>query len=360
MNTIKYVENGKIGEDGRMGREAVPLKSTQGLSLFNASGDVADNALGFKYAIDTLSFIKAEVTTQQFYEIPFADYLDVSVGRGTWSDQIFTNVSFSNAADFASGIINTGANTRFANVDAAVSPIAQKVRLWAKQLTYNIAEIEQALQSNNWDPIMAKEQARKENFDLGIQEIAFNGLTGDTTDIPGLLNNPGVVVDTTTITALISSLGAANLATFVQNLIKTFFIGTNTTTDTGANYTRMPTHFAIPYSDWLGLSTPFPGTVGTYPLPMIDYLLMAFRAQTQNPNFTIYPLAYCDPGHSPNGLTNYVLYRKDPRNLMMELPIGYTTTQANTLNNFSFQNVGYARFSGVGVFRTRMVRYYQF
>ncbi len=359
MKTIQYVENGKHDHAGNPCREPVAVKSTQGLSLFNAAGDISDNSLGFKYAIDTLSFIKAEVTTQIFYEIPFADYIDVAVGRGTWSDQIFTNTSFSNAADFASGIINTGANTRFANVDAAVSPIAQKVRLWGKQLTYSIPEIEQALQANNWDPIMAKEMARKENFDLGIQEVAFNGLTGDTTDIPGLLNNPGVTVDTTTIVRLISSNSAAQLSTFVQALIASFFIGTGGS-DTGANYTRMPTHFGIPYSDWLGLSVPFPGTVGTYPLPMIDYLLMAFRAQTQNPNFMIYPLAYCDPAHSPNGLTNYVLYRKDPRNLMMELPIGYTVTQANTLNNFSFQNVGYARFSGVGVFRPRMVRYYQF
>lgn len=358
MNTIRYIENGKIGENGRPTREAVPVKSTQGLSLFNAAGDISDQSTGFKYAIDTLSFIKAEVTTQQFYEIPFADYLDVAVGRGSWSDQIFTNVSLNTAGNFASGIINTGANTRFASVDAAVSPIGQAARLWAKQLSYNISEVEQALQANNWDPIMAKEMSRKENFDLGIQEVAFIGLTGDT-EVPGLLNNANVTVDTTTITALISGLSAANLATFVQTLIKSFFIG-NGGADTGANYTRMPTHFAIPYADWLGLSTPFPGTVGTYPLPMIDYLLMAFRAQTMNPNFMIYPVAYCDPAHNPNGLTNYCLYRKDPRNLMMELPIGYTTTQANTLNNFSFQNVGYARFTGVGVFRNRMVRYYQF
>lgn len=359
MNTIRYIENGKLDERGAPQREAVPVKSTQGLSLFNAAGDVSDQSTGFKYATDTLSFIKAEVTKQEFYEIPFADYLDVAVGRGSWSDQIFTNVSFSNAASFASGIINTGSNTRFASVDAAVSPISQKIRLWAKQLSYNISEVEQALQANNWDPIMAKEQARKENFDLGIQEVAFVGLSGDA-DITGLLNNPNVTIDTTTIVRLISTNTAAQLATLVQTLIKSFFIGTNTTTDTGANYTRMPTHFAIPYADWLGLSTPFPGTVGTYPLPMIDYLLMAFKAQTKNPNFEIYPVAYCDPGHNPNGLTNYCLYRRDPRNLMMELPIGYTTTQANTLNNFSFQNVGYARFGGVGVFRNKMIRYFQF
>lgn len=358
MNTIKYVENGKVDEQGRPERVAQPLRSTNGLSLFNAAGDISDQSTGFQYAIDTMSFIKSEITEQKFYTIPFADFIPVSVGRGNWSDTIFTNVSFSNAGDFAAGFINTGLNNRFAGVDAAVAPKSQKIRTWAKQLTYSIAEVEQALQANNWDPIMAKERARKENFDLGVQELSFIGVTGDA-DITGLLNNTGVTVDTTTITALISSLNAANLATFVQNLIKSYFLGTSGS-DVGTQYTAMPTHFAIPYADWLGLSTPFPGSVGTYPLPMIDYLLDAFKRQTMNPNFQIYPVAYCDPAKSASGLTEYALYRKDPRSLMMEIPIGYTTTAANSVNNFTFQNVGYARVGGVGVFRNLEIRYFHF
>ena len=138
MNTIRFVENGKIDDYGRPMRVAEAIRSTQGLSLFNSSGDVSDQATGFKYAIDTMSFIKSEITEQKFYTIPFADYLPVSVGRGSWADAIFTNVSFSNAGDFASGFINTGLNTRFAGVDAAVAPKSQKIRTWAKQLTYSI------------------------------------------------------------------------------------------------------------------------------------------------------------------------------------------------------------------------------
>jgi hypothetical protein len=352
MNTIRYVEN------GRGGREPVEVKSIQGLSLFNAAGDVSDQSTGFKYAIDTLSFIKAEITEQKFYKVNFADYMPVSVGRGNYSDDIWTNTSFSNAGSFASGIIGTGSNSRFASVDASVSPKSQQVRMWAKQLNYNIVEIEKALQANNWDPIMAKERARKENCDLGLQEVAFIGLSTDSA-ITGLLTNPNVTIDTTTITALISSLGAANLATFVQTLIKSYFIGTGGS-DVGAQYTQMPTDFLVPYADWLGLSVPFPGTVGTYPLPMIDYLNMAFKAQTQNPNFRIRPIAYCDPANNPSALHIYCLYNNDPRSLMMEIPIGYTTSSANTLNGFSFQNVGYTRFTGVGVIRNLEVRYFQF
>ncbi len=352
MNTIRYRTNGK-GE-----REAEPVKSTQGLSLFNASGDINDQSTGFKYSIDTMAFIKAEITEQKFYTVPFADYIPTAVGRGNWSDQIFTNVSFSNAGPFANGFIDTGLNTRFAGVDAAVAQKSQYVRTWAKQLTYSIVEVEQALQANNWDPIMAKARALKENYDLGIQALAFNGVSGDA-NMTGLLNNAGCTVDAaSTIAALISTKSAADIATLVQALIKSYFSGTAQTGDAGTSFTAMPTHFIMPWSDYLGCATPFPGTVGTYPLPLIDYLLMAFKMQTQNPEFKIVPVAYCEPANSVSTQYEYCLFRKDPRSLLFELPIGFTMTQANTLNNFNFQAVGYARVAGVGVFRNAEVRYF--
>lgn len=354
MKTIQYVENGRTDEQGNPLREPVPVRSTQGLSLFNANGDVSDAATGFKYAIDTLSFIKAEVTTQKFYKVPFADFIPVAVGRGNFSEDIFTNVSFSNAGSFAAGIINTGSNTRMANVDAAVSKKSQAVRLWAKQLTYSVPEVEQALQSNNWDPIMAKEQARKENWDLGLQEVAFLGLKGDD-DITGLLNQPDATINTTFITEPISTMDATEFNVFVRDLISLYF--------TAVNSTQMPTDFVIPYSDFLGLQTLVAGTVGTYPLPKIEYLLQAFRAATQNPNFQIRPLAYAEAARNTAFGINkqcYALYNKDPRTMQMEVPIQYTTTNANTLNNFSFQNVGYGRFSGLGLFRNLELLYFRY
>lgn len=355
MKTIQYVENGRCDDEGKPIRVPVPVRSTNGLSLFNANGDVADSATGFKYAIDTMSFIKAEVTTQKFYKVPFADFIPVAVGRGNFSEQIFTNVSFSNAGSFASGIINTGSNTRLANVDAATAKKVQQVRLWAKQLTYSIPEIEQALQANNWDPIMAKEQSRKENWDLGIQEVAFLGLLGDATDIPGLLNQADVTIDTTFITAPISGLDAAGFKTFVAGLISEYFLATNST--------QMPTDFVIPYSDFLGLQVLVPGSAGTFPIPMMDYLMKAFKDATQNPNFSVRPLAYCEASRNTAAGINkqcYVLYNKDPRTMQMEVPIQYTTTNANTVNNFSFQNVGYGRFSGLGLFRNLEMLYFRY
>lgn len=348
MKTIQYVENG-LGD-----RVPDPIRSTNGLSLFNANGDVSDASTGFKYAIDTMSFIKAEVIKQKFYEVAFGDFMPVQLGRGNYAEEIFTNVEFSNAANFASGILNTGSNTRLAGVDVATGKKSQKARLWGKQLTYNIAEIEQALQANNWDPIMAKEKSRKKNYDLGLQEVAFLGLTGFTT-VTGLLNQADATVNTSVITEAISAMDATELPVFIGALISTYFTATAST--------AMPTHFVIPYTDFLALSMPFANSVGTFPVSKMTVLLQAFKEQTQNPNFKILPCAYCEAARNTAAGINkqcYALYRYDPESLLMEVPIAYTTTAVGTQNNFSFQNIAYSRFSGMGLFRNLELLYFRY
>ncbi len=50
----------------------------------------------------------------------------------------------------------------------------------------------------------------------------------------------------------------------------------------------------------------------------------------------------------------------NPESMKMELPVNYQTTQPNSLNNFSFQNVGYGQYTGLGVFRNLELIYFQF
>lgn len=349
MNTIRFVQNG-VGE-----MEPVPVKSTQGLSLFNANGDVSDSATGFKYATDTLSYIKQEVTRQKFHTVNFADYMPVSIGRGGFAEQIFTNLRFSNGGSFASGIISTGANTRLANVDVSSAKKSQAIKLWAKQLTYSIPEVEQALQANNWDTIMDKEASRKENWDLGLQEVAFLGLQNDS-DVTGLLNQADATIDTTTITKAIKSMSAAELKTLVGNLIGVYFAATNST--------QMPTKFVIPFSDFLGLTVMVENAVGAIAgVPVLTYLLTAFREATRNPNFQILPSAYAEAAaNTAYGINKqcYALYNDDPRSMQMEVPIQYTTSSVGTSNNWTFQNVGYGRFGGLGLFRNLELIYFRY
>lgn len=350
MKSIQFVQN------GRGDAEPQAVRSTQGLSLLNANGDVNSTGMGFQIAIDTLTYIKKQVTTQKFYQVAPADFVPLAVGDGAFAATILTNLEFSNADDFETGNIRTGeSNARLAAADASVASKSVKVVNWAKQIGYSIFDIEQALMANNWDPIMAKERARKKNWDLGIQEMCFIGSKSDT-GVTGLLNNANVTINTTFITAPISGLNAADFSTFVAGLISTYFTATRST--------QMPTNFVIPYTDFLGLQNLTPGTVGTYPISKMEYLLKAFKAATQNDSFQIQPLAYCDAANnsSRTGLNKqcYVLLNKDPESIRMDIPVDYTTTQPNTNNNFQFQNVGYGQYTGVGVYRNLEVLYFQY
>jgi hypothetical protein len=220
-------------------------------------------------------------------------------------------------------------------------------------MEYTIFDVEQALLANNWDIIERKHVARKKNWDLGIQKIAFLGSTTDTR-LPGLLTNTNINTNTSLITAYINSLSATNLQTFVTTLINTYFANTNST--------AMPNRFVIPYADWTGLPALTPGTVGTYPVPLIEYLEKAFKAAVSpyEKDFKIIPLAYCDAANNSAGLHYYMLYRDDPETIRMDIPVPYTTTQPNSLNNFSFADVGYGQYTGCNVYRNLEVMRFQF
>jgi hypothetical protein len=353
VKSIQYVQNGR-GES-----EPSAVRSTQGLSLLNANGDVNSTGMGYQIAIDTLTYIKKQVTTQKFYQVAPADFIPVAVGDGAFAATILTNLEFSNADDFEKGVIRSGeSGGRLAAADASVASKSVKVVNWAKQIGYTIFDIEQALMANNWDPIMAKERARKKNWDLGIQEMAFLGSKSDT-GVTGLLNNANVTINTSLITAAINGLSAANFATFVAGLISTYFTATNST--------QMPTTFVIPYTDFLGLQTMTPNVIGasegTYPISKLDFLLRAFRGATQNQGFEIKPLAYCDAANNSSRSINkqcYILLNKDAESIRMDIPVDYTTTQPNSVNNFQFQNVGYGQYTGVGVYRNLETLYFQY
>jgi hypothetical protein len=345
MRSIQFVENGKGHKE--------PRELRHGMSLRNAAGDINDNSTGFQIAIDTLTFIKKQVVEQKFYEVEggLAKYVPLEVGDGAFSQSILTNLEYSSGGDFETGIINTGtANDRLAQADAAVSSKTVQVANWAKGIGYSIFDIEQALAANNWDPVIAKERARKKNWDLGLQALTFMGLKSNPTAFPGLLTSPTINVNNTLIQEPISQMNAVELNTFVATLISAYF--------TNANKTARPDRFIIPYSDFFGLQTMTPNVIGAgegnYPISRLEFLLRAFRLASQNPNFEILPLAYCDADtNSAWGVDKqiYLLYRYDRDSVRMDLPVDYTVTQANTMNNFQFQSAAYGQFTGVHFYR---------
>lgn len=324
-----------------------------GMTLRNANGDINTSSLGYQYAVQTTTLVRPQVVNQKYYEIPPAEYVPIVIGNGAWMENILTNVQFDAAGDFESGVISVADPSRLAQVNAGVAPVLAKIVTWAKGYQYSTPELEKALAANNWDVIAAKMAALKRNWDLGIQKIAFLGSKFDPTNVSGLLSNPQVNVSTAVITAGIGTLTTANFATLVGALLADYFANTNST--------AMPNVLLMPMSDYLSLAVP---VSQTYPnISMLTFLEDALKRMTQEPNFMIRGIPYANKainaGYWAAGGTNrYVLYRKDPETLRLDIPVDFMLNAPGTSNNFNWEGVAVGQFTGVQIYRPAEVRYY--
>ncbi len=312
------------------------------------------NSLGYEVNLTSLTAISKRISEQKFFKIAPADYMPVVVGEGTWSAELLTYRSFSLGGDFEKGIINTGAdNSRLARADAGVDSITVPITNWSMEIGWSIFDIQMASKSGNWDIVTAKEKARKIEWDLGIQKIAFLGLLSNP-GVYGLLTQPDVTSNTADITKYIKDMTASQFNTFISVIIGDY--------QTNCQYTAMPDRFIIPNVDYNGLAS-FPDS--TYPLKTkLEILLDAFKTLTMNPNFKIMPCAYADEVNnaSVTGLNKnrYTLLNGDPDSVRMDIPLDYTNTMANTINGMTYQNVGYGQFTGVKAYRPLEMLYFDF
>lgn len=312
------------------------------------------NSLGYEISITTLTAIMKKITTQKFFEIAPADYLPVRVGEGAWSSNLTTYRSFDMAQQFETGIINTGGgNARQAAADAGVDALNILVYNWTKSIGWSIFDLELAAKSGNWDLVTAKEKARKRNWDLGIQRISFlgaRGLNSTGGSCLGLLNQAGITVNTAIIPKAIKTMTPTELNTFQQGVLEAY--------RSNCNRTAWPTHFVIPESDYNGLASQ---SSEDFPIKSkLQLLEEAFKVTTRNPNFKILPLAYGDIAYSGFTYQQYVLYNYEEESLRMDIPVDYTNTLANSLDNFSFQNAGYGQFTGALAYRPLEMLYFQY
>jgi hypothetical protein len=317
------------------------------------------NALGYEIPITTLTTIMKKVTEQKFFEVAPADYLPVRVGEGAWSAQLTTYRSFDIADQFETGIINTGGgNARQASASAAVDALNIKVFNWAKSIGWSIFDLELAAKSGNWDLVTSQEKSRKRNWDLGIQRVAFLGARGSNTSggsCLGLLNQSGVSVNTTVITKPISSMTTTELKAFCAAIVEAY--------RSNNNRTAWPTHFIIPESDYNGLASQ---ASPDFPIKSTLQLLEEmFQVICRNKSFKILPLAYADAAYHADvtsiaGKQVYVLLNYDEESLRMDIPVDYTNTLANSIDNFGFQNAGYGQFTGVLAYRPLEMLYFEY
>lgn len=310
------------------------------------------NSLGYEVAITTVTTIMKKVSEQKFYQIFPADYFPVVAGEGAWSTNLTTYRSFQLGQPFEDGIINLGGqNSRLASADAGVDALNILVYNWAKEIQYTIMELEIASKSGNWDLVAAKEETRKTNWDLGIQKIAFLGalnLNGASGTCLGLLNQPGITTNTTVIPQLIYTMTTTQLQTLCAKLILTY--------RQNCNYTAWPTHFVIPEDDYNGLAAQ---SSPDFPIKSILQVLEeSLQIVTRNKNFKILPLAYGNLLQNGGSNFIYTLLRYDEKSLRMSVPVPYTNTLANSINNFQFQSAAYGQFTGVQVLRPLEMMYF--
>jgi len=300
-----------------------------------ATGEIMKNSLGYQQVISTLTAVGRKVSEQKFYEIPPADYVPMVMGNGAYKRAIINWRTYVKGEGFASGIIgNAGNEAKLARVDAAFDTISQNVMSWAKSISYNLFELQEALQANTlFSLIEARELARRKEWDLGIQRLAFMGIGSET----GLLNNANVANDTSTISDRINHFSAANFNVFVGAVWEAY--------RANCNRTARATHFVIPEADWNGLIN-FPDA--TYPLKTrLQLLEEAFKTISMNQNFKILPCAYADKANYDTTNNKYCLLNYDESSVKMDIPIDYVQTTAGTVNGFTWENVAYGSFTGV-------------
>ena len=317
--------------------------------LRNANGDVDPSSLGYQYAIRTTTALRAKSLKQKFYEIPPADYVPVIPGEGAWRQEIRTNLEYAVSGDFEAGIINTGQNqAQLASVDVMLGNKNAKIKTWAKGYEYSIPELELALASTNWDVVGGKTDALKKNWDLGLQKVAFLGMLADS-DVPGLLTNPDVTIDTTTIIENLSAMSADDIQAFVANVLAVF--------RANANYTAWPNRFVIPEDDWVGLGS---ATSADFPIgDKITYLENFFKRLTGRADFKILPLVYGNKAQNTAEINHfrYALYNDDAETLRMDMPVPFQFINP-TPRAISFEGAAVGQHTGCIVYRPREVVYF--
>jgi len=319
-------------------------------ALNNSTGIFSPSEAGYQYAIDTLSYLRAEVIEQKFYEVPIAEYFDVDVGQAAYASEIVQNMSIQTGGDFFSGDVSANGNMgQLEGVGAFVTPIRIPTQYWLKKVNWNILEIKQAAQFQRWDVVEERLKSLKKDWDLGLQEVSFLGHPNIST-LTGLINNPDLTPNTTLISSPLSEMTTAEFKSFVANVLKTYW--------TYSNKTAKPDTFIIPTTDFLGLGD-FVSDLDVR-MSKIEYLEKIFKLMTGNANFKILDLAYCQSDvNDSRGIAKnrYVLYRRNKDTLKMTLPVDFTMFAADTANQYQWTQAAMGQYSGVLITRPQEVLY---
>lgn len=208
---------------------------------------------GVVQTVDTITDIIQGVVEAKYYELAGqtpSDFVDVQVGRGAYMGQLFQFTSEYVGAPFSQCIINpksTGIHND-AVADIAVDGINIPNNFYRQKYSISQEELKMAAANRiGFDVIEQKEKSRAKNWQLGIQDVLFNGL-GDGRTF-GLNTQTGVTTNVTLLPAAIESMTTTQIRNFAGAALATAFAN--------SNYTVMPNRWLMPTRTYLALGVPF-------------------------------------------------------------------------------------------------------
>lgn len=273
---------------------------------------------GVVQTVDTITDIVQGVVETKYYELAgqtLTDFINIDAsGRGAYAGEIFQFTSQYVGAPFEQCIINP-ASTGIHNdptADIAVDGISARNNFYRQKYSISQEGLKMAAVNRvGFDLIEQKEKSRKKNWDLGLQNVLFNGLNDGRT--LGLLNQTGVTVNTSLLPVKISSMTVAQLKTFAGQALAAAF--------SASNQTIMPNRWLMPTDDYLALGVPYGDTFG---MPTVkDVLENAFKAAGAPADFKIVHSIY-GQGIGGQSKGRHVFYNTDTDNIIMHTPKPYT------------------------------------
>lgn len=316
-----------------------------------ARGPGGDPTGGAVIDITSLTYRKRKLVVQKYYEVAVAEYMNVEVGApgslNAYASEIVQQSAQIKAGLFGQAVSSpTHGGHRPAQIQVKVGSHGAPILEFTAAYGVSRTELQQATLSSDWHLIEAKIKGIMEAWHLGIQEVSFLGFP-DEPKIVGLLNIPGVTINTTSITEPISDLTIDEFRSLIGNLIKAF--------RSNSDFTAWPNRLVIPDTDYATLITPWSNLDST---PKLDVFEKAFQSAIKHQKgakamgeFKILPCAYAEEDRNPftSAENRYALYHKDPETLNMNIPMDLLMLPEHSEDGLYFHGSSIGRFRALSL-----------
>lgn len=331
-------------------KEVFKLNETEQRGLAQAKALVKDwvptdtrlnSEVGYDQIITTLTAVETRVARQKNLEYGIEEAIDIIEGVGAWMDEGAYFKSFANGGDTLDSwrIDQAQQGATKSQATASVSKETYPFMTLAKMIAYTKVELEQAFASGIWNAVEEKSWARRREFDLRFAELVYRGTSDGM--FSGLLTLPGVYTETdTVITQRLSTMSDSDF----QKALNTMFSASYT----NAQYTSKPNRFLIPELDRIALSTTWSAVGAGFNQGRTRLALLeeAFRNFTGDADARVIGSNFAN-AQLNGGVDQYAMYRKDPFELKVDMPVPFGVYPGASVDGFNFQNTALCRVSGV-------------